>query len=118
MVLRSNISLPFTHRPSYSLFPVDLSVKMLKALLSSYILATCPTHVNVLDLINLTSYYTIVGLCRLGVTCLPRDPGFAGSNSVEVDGFFQDVKILCTSPPGGTLSHGSQVCDSRLVKET
>ena len=29
---------------------------------------------------------------------------FAGSNPAEVDGFFQDVKILSTSPPGGTLS--------------
>ena len=39
----------------------------------------------------------------LGVTCSPRDPRFAGSNPAEVDGFFQDVKILSTSPPGGTL---------------
>ena len=35
-----------------------------------------------------------VGLGGLGVTCLPRDPRFAGSNPVEVDGLFQDVKIL------------------------
>ena len=42
-------------------------------------------------------------------TCSPRDPRFAGSNPVEVGGFFQDVKILNTSPPGGTLSWGSQV---------
>ena len=38
--------------------------------------------------------------------CLPRDPRFAGSNAAEVDGFFQDVKIMSTSPPGGTLSWG------------
>ena len=44
----------------------------------------------------------VVGLGGLGVTCSPRDPRFAGSNSAEVDGFFQDVKILSTSPPGGT----------------
>ena len=50
-----------------------------------------------------------VGLGGLGVTCSPRDPRFAGSNPAEVDGFFQDVKILSTSPPGGTLSWGSQV---------
>ena len=43
------------------------------------------------------------------VTCLPRDPRFAGSNPAEVDGFFQDVKILSTSGPGGTLSCGSGV---------
>ena len=27
-----------------------------------------------------------------------REPRFAGSNPTEVDGFFQDVKILSTSP--------------------
>ena len=43
---------------------------------------------------------------------------FADSNPAEVDGFlFQDVKILSTSPPGGTLSWGSWVWDFRLVKE-
>ena len=36
-------------------------------------------------------------------------PRFVGSNLTEVDGFFQDVKILSTSPPGGTLSWGSRV---------
>ena len=40
----------------------------------------------------------------LGVPCSPRDPRFVGSNPAEVDGFFQDIKILSTSPPGGTLS--------------
>ena len=48
----------------------------------------------------------IVGLGGLGVTCSPRDPRFAGSNPAEVDGFFQDVKILCTSPPEKILSSG------------
>ena len=46
----------------------------------------------------------IVGLGGLEVTCSPRDPRFAGSNPAEVGGFFQDVKILSTSPPRGTLS--------------
>ena len=36
----------------------------------------------------------------LGVTCSPRDSRFAGSNSVEINRYFQDVKILSTSPPG------------------
>ena len=40
-----------------------------------------------------------VGLGGLGVTGLTRDHRFAGSNPAEVDGFFQDVKILSTSPP-------------------
>ena len=48
-----------------------------------------------------------VGLGGLGVTCSPGDPRFAGSNPAEVDGFFQDVKILSTNPPGGTISWGS-----------
>ena len=50
-----------------------------------------------------------VGLGGVGVTCSPRDPRFAGSKPTEVDGFFQDVKILSTSPPGGSLSWGSRV---------
>ena len=50
-----------------------------------------------------------VGLGGLGVTCSPRDTRFVGSNPAEVDGFFQDVKIMSTSPPGGTLSLGSRV---------
>ena len=30
-----------------------------------------------------------VSLGDLGVTCSPRDPRFAGSNTAEVDGFFR-----------------------------
>ena len=59
----------------------------------------------------------VVGLGGIGVMCSPRDPSFAGSNSAEVDGFFQDLKILSTGPPGGTLSRRSGVRDFRLVKE-
>ena len=51
----------------------------------------------------------VLGLGGLEVTCSPRDPRFAGSNPTDVDGFSQDVKILSTSPPGGTLSWGSRV---------
>ena len=50
-----------------------------------------------------------VGLGGLGVTYSPRDPRFAGSNPAEVDGFFQEVKILSTILPGGTLSWGPRV---------
>ena len=46
---------------------------------------------------------------NIDVTCSPRDPRYAGSNPTEVDGLFQDVKILNTSPPGGTLSSESRV---------
>ena len=46
--------------------------------------------------------FGLVSLGGLGVTCSPRDPRFASLNPTEVDGFFQDVKILSTSPPGGT----------------
>ena len=45
----------------------------------------------------------------LGETCSPRDQRFAGSNPAEIDEIFQDVKILSTIPPGGTLSKGSRV---------
>ena len=45
----------------------------------------------------------------LGVTCYLRDLKFAGSNPTEVDGFFQNLKILSTNPPGGTLSWASLV---------
>ena len=48
-----------------------------------------------------------VGLGGPGVPCSLRDPRLAGSNPAEVDGFFQDVKILTTSPPGGTLGWSS-----------
>ena len=41
-----------------------------------------------------------------GVMCSSGNPWFVGSNPVEVDGFFQDVKILSISPPGGTFSGG------------
>ena len=46
--------------------------------------------------------FIIIIIIRLGVTCSPRDAGFTGSNPAEVGGFFQDAKILSTSPPGGT----------------
>ena len=41
-----------------------------------------------------------------------RDPRLAGSNPAEVGGVFADVKILSTSPPGGTLSRGSVISGS------
>ena len=34
----------------------------------------------------------------------PRDPRFAVSNPTEVDGYFQDVKILSTNPPVSEIS--------------
>ena len=34
----------------------------------------------------------IVGLGGLGITCLPSDPRFAGSNPAEVDAFFSGRK--------------------------
>ena len=49
-----------------------------------------------------------VGLHGLGVTCSPRGSRFAGSNPAEVDEFFQDVKILSRSPPGGALNGGPE----------
>ena len=65
----------------------------------------------------MVSYILIVSLGGLGVMCSPRDPRFVGSNPTEVDGFIQDVKILNTSLPGGSLSWGSRIWDFMLVKE-
>ena len=59
--------------------------------------------------------FLLVGLGGLGEHAW--DPRFAGSNPTEVDGFFQNIKILSNSSPGGTLSWGSWVWDFRLVKE-
>ena len=53
-----------------------------------------------------------VGLGGLGVTWSPRGPRFVGSNPTEVYGFFQDVKILSTSPPGGTKGPESEISGS------
>jgi hypothetical protein len=44
------------------------------------------------------------GFGSLGVT--PRDPRLVGSNPAEVDGFFQDKKILITSTLGGLYAVG------------
>ena len=49
----------------------------------------------------------------LGVMCLSWDTRFRGSNPAEVDEIFQDIKILSTSPPGGTLT----LSDLNLFKE-
>ena len=53
--VHSNIVLSSTPRglPKI-LFPVDLPVKVLQALLLSSIMATWPAHLNLLDLITLT----------------------------------------------------------------
>ena len=61
------------------------------------------------EIFPLQLYEKVVCLGSLGEMCSPRDSRFAGSNPTEVDGFFQDVKILSTNPPGGTLSWGSCV---------
>ena len=58
----------------------------------------------------------LVGLGGLWVSYSLRDPRFVGSNPAEVDRLFQDVKVLSTSTPGGTLSRWSRVSDFRLSK--
>ena len=47
--IHSNIVLP------KGFFPAGVPVKILKALLLSSILATCPVHLNLIDLITLTT---------------------------------------------------------------
>ena len=51
--IHSNIVLPPIPRPPQRSLSYGLPVKILKALLSSSILATCPAHLNLLDLISL-----------------------------------------------------------------
>ena len=70
------------------------------------------THTHTLlclSIFQMKVYLLLLGLSDIGVTCSPRDRRFAGSNPAENDGFFQDVKIQSTSPPGGTLSWVSRV---------
>ena len=76
---------------------ISISYKSLDLLISSILNNNNNNNNN-----NMDQY---VGL---GVTCSSRDPRFAGSKPAEVDGFFQDVKILSKSPSGGTLSWGSR----------
>ena len=75
-------------------------------------IAAARTHiVNMFYVILVVKIRTVnvnyVGLGGLGVTCSPQDPRFAGLNAAEVNGFFQNIKILIASPPGGTLNRGS-----------
>ena len=71
---------------------------------------------NLNAFLSLYIKYESVGLVGLGVTCSPRDPRFAGSNPAEVDGFFEDVKILSTNSPGGTLAVGPETEISGSLK--
>ena len=48
----SNIALSTMPRPR-GLFPIDLPINILKALLPSSVLDTCSVHLNILDLITL-----------------------------------------------------------------
>ena len=68
--------------------------------------------------IGSNSYEKVKTFKYLGSLCRPRwSRGTVPAsrlkvrrtNPAEVDGFFQDLKLLSTSPPGGTLSWGSRV---------
>ena len=67
----------------------------------------CQIRINVLFLEKYE--LRLVGFDSLGITCPSRDPMFALSNSAEVGGFFQDVKILSTKSPGRTLSRWTRI---------
>ena len=64
------------HDVPEGLFPVGLPVKILKALLRSSILATCPSYLNLLDLITLTMASLLPILILLGPKYSPQDPVF------------------------------------------
>ena len=57
----------------------------------------------------MSSVVLYISFGGLMLTCSPRDPGFSGSSPAEVDGFFQDVKILSPNPPEGILNRGFRV---------
>ena len=129
------IAIPFNHRAIYSGLNI---VKELKNFISEFqglksvswvwtrehwvsrrACYSDVTEADTLQLWSFTNWYQTKwsSIRHRWVPCSPRDPRFAGSNRAEIDGFFQDVKILRPSPPGGTLSWGSRVWDFRLVVE-
>ena len=55
-------------------------------------------------LIQFSFLFSLLFICYLFIYLF-----HSGSNPGEVDGYFQDVKILITSPPGGTFSRESRV---------
>ena len=58
--VHSNISSHLRLGLPKGLFPVGLPVNILKALLLSSILATCPAHLNLLDLITLPLVIVVI----------------------------------------------------------
>ena len=67
------------------LFPVGLPVKILKALLPSSILATCPAHLSLLDLITLTVL----------ITYLPsRKNSFNVNRNTYIDSEFKIIRVF------------------------
>ena len=68
------------------------------------------------NFVSIKKIKKLVGLSDLGVLASSRSK-VQGSNPAEVDRFFQDIKVLNSSPPRGTLNRGSRVGDFRLLKE-
>ena len=52
--------------------------------------------INIIIIIIIIIIYLHVGFGGLAVPCSPRYPRFVDSSPAEVNGFFQDVKILST----------------------
>ena len=76
--------------------------------------SVCLREMNVLTCMNSMWALTMFKFSPLRWS---RRDVLAGSNPAELDGFFQDAKILSKSPPGGTLSWGSRVWDFWFIKE-
>ena len=90
--------------------PITFSTFLHLIMVISSVLCNVNNHFHEEHRLILILSTIVLGHGALGVTCSPRDPRLAGSNPAEGDGLFQDVKILSTSPTGGTLSWGSRVC--------
>ena len=78
-----------------------------------FTIGKCTTILNLITVVRVNVSASVIS----GYRARHRYPRFAGSNPAEVDGFFQDVKILSIIPPGGTLSRESRVCNFMLAKE-